>query len=98
MKPSGAGVSKFFSEGHISYYTTVRGPDILRNAIVSEYVTLYQINKFFVNILYCFFITDKMASRATFCLRSVVWIPWEVKPRPPAWRDTVASVKPTGTK
>jgi len=26
------------SEGHISYYTTVRGPDILRNVIVSGHV------------------------------------------------------------
>jgi len=30
-------------------YTKVRGPDILRNGIVSGYVTFYQIKKFFVN-------------------------------------------------
>jgi len=30
-------------EGHLRYYTTVRGPDILRNVIVSESVTFYQI-------------------------------------------------------
>jgi len=47
-----AGVSTFLSEGHISYYTTVRGLDILRNAIVSGYVTFCQINNFFVNILF----------------------------------------------
>jgi len=46
----------------MSYYTTVRGPDILRNVIVSGYVTFYQISKFFVNIY--FFIIDKMYSRA----------------------------------
>jgi len=28
----------------ISHYTTVGGPDILRNAIVLRYVTFYQIN------------------------------------------------------
>jgi len=30
----------------ISYYTTVRGSDILRNVIVSGYVTFFQIKKF----------------------------------------------------
>jgi len=35
-----------------SHYTTVRGPDILRNRIVSGYVTFYEINKFFVNALF----------------------------------------------
>ena len=43
------GPPNLLSEGHISYYTTVRGPDILRNVVVSEYVTFYQINKRFVN-------------------------------------------------
>jgi len=38
--------------GHISQYTAVRGPDISRNVIVSAYVAFYQINKFFVNILF----------------------------------------------
>jgi len=32
----------------MSYYTAVRGQDILRNVIVSGYATFYQINKFFV--------------------------------------------------
>jgi len=39
------GLQTFFSEGHISYSTTVRGPDILRNVIVSRYVAFHQINK-----------------------------------------------------
>jgi len=39
----------FLPESQISYYKAVREPDILRNLIVSEYVTLYQINKYFVN-------------------------------------------------
>jgi len=34
------------SEGHISYYTTVRGPDILRNVIISEYVAFYHLTNF----------------------------------------------------
>jgi len=38
----------FMSEGHRRYYTTVRGPDILRDAVVSGYATFYQINKLFV--------------------------------------------------
>jgi len=29
------GLQTFLSEGHISYYTTVRGPEILRTVIVS---------------------------------------------------------------
>jgi len=45
----------FLSGGHISYFTTVRGPDVLRNVIVSGYVTIYQINKFFVNKLFFHF-------------------------------------------
>jgi len=28
----------FLSKGHISYYTTVQGQDILQNEIISEYV------------------------------------------------------------
>jgi len=63
----------FMSEGHISYYTIVWGPDILRNVFVSVYVTFYQINTF---LLLCyFFIIDKIASRAGFGQRDVVWRP-----------------------
>ena len=45
----GTGSPTFLSEGHINYYTKVRGPKILRVGIVSGYVTFYQIKKFFVN-------------------------------------------------
>jgi len=40
------GLQTFSSEDHKSCYTTVRGPDILRNVIASGYVTFYQIKKF----------------------------------------------------
>jgi len=53
----------FLSEGHISCYTTVRGPDILHNVIASGYVTFHYNNKFFV-IIYYFFITNKMSYAA----------------------------------
>jgi len=43
----------------------VRGPDFLRNVIVSGKVAFHQINKFLVNDYY-FFIIDKMALRAAF--------------------------------
>jgi len=47
------GLQTFLSDGHINYYTTFGGPGILRNVIVSGYVTFCQIKRFFVNIL-CF--------------------------------------------
>jgi len=43
------GLQTFLSESH---YTTVRGPDILRHRIVSEYVTFYETNTFFENTLF----------------------------------------------
>ena len=48
-----ARISKLFvvRGSHISCYTTVRGPDTLRNAVVSGYVTFYKSNASFVNIL-----------------------------------------------
>jgi len=52
------GLQTFLYEGHISKYTTVRGPGILQNEIVLKYVAFYQINKIFVNIY--FFIFDTM--------------------------------------
>ena len=60
------GSLKFLSEGHINYYTTIRGPDILRNVIVSGYVRFYHIyrHKCFVNTVYYFSIIDKISSRA----------------------------------
>jgi len=45
------GFPNFLGEDHISYCTTVRGPDILRKVIFSGYATFYQINIFFANIL-----------------------------------------------
>jgi len=53
---------KLLKENHISYCRTVRGLEILRNVIFSGYITFYQINTFFVNIL--FFIIGKMCLRA----------------------------------
>jgi len=68
-------------ENHISCRTKVRGPDILRNVIVSRYFTFYQINKLsqiyqqaFVNIL-CFII-QKMFLLAAFGRQAIVWRPW----------------------
>ena len=54
---SGSGSPNFFvrSEGHISCYSTVRGPDILNNVTVLRYVTFYQVIKYFaiISSLYC---------------------------------------------
>jgi len=36
----------------MSCYTTVRGPDILRNVVVSGYATFYQVKKCFVKIMF----------------------------------------------
>ena len=44
------GLQTFLSDGHISYCTAVRGPDIVGNVIVSCYVTFYQINNIFVDV------------------------------------------------
>jgi len=43
------GSPSFLGEDHLSYCTTVRGPDILQlhDVIFWEYVTFYQINRFF---------------------------------------------------
>jgi len=48
----GPGLFKFLGEGQTSYCTTVREPDILHNVFFLGYVTFYQINTFFVNILF----------------------------------------------
>jgi len=65
------GLFKFLEEGHINYCTTVRESDILHNVIImwflSEYVTFYQINTFFVNIS-CFHYWQNV-----FC-RRVKWL------------------------
>ena len=46
------GSPNLFSEGHIRCYTTVRGPDTFCNVTVSRYGTFYQINRFFINMLF----------------------------------------------
>jgi len=60
--PKSKSLQTLLSEGHIIFYTTVLGRDILRNVIVSGYVTIYQANIFFVNML--FFVVDKATLRA----------------------------------
>ena len=57
-RPSGSAPGP---RGHISYYSTVRGLDILHNVIVSGNVTFCQINKFFFIL---FFVIGKMSSWA----------------------------------
>ena len=58
-----SGLPTFLQEAYIHQlirnYTTVRGPDILRNVIVSGYVIFYKINTFFMNVL-LFIIIDKV--------------------------------------
>jgi len=46
------GLFKFFGRDHISYCTTLRGPDTLPNVTFSGYATFYQSNTFFVNIFF----------------------------------------------
>ena len=59
------GFFKFFRGDYISYCTTVRGPDIMRNVIFG-YVTFYQIATFFLNIFF--------SSLAKCVLRRVKWL------------------------
>jgi len=47
-----SGLQTFLSEDHITYYTTFREQDILRNVIVSGYLAFYQITKCFVKTLF----------------------------------------------
>jgi len=67
------------SEGYISYYTTVLGQDILRNVIVSRYVTSYQIDNLFVNIFSLLKKwprgPDEMTAWVGFGPRAEVWRP-----------------------
>ena len=68
------GPQKCLSEGHMNYDTTIRGPNILRNVIISGYVIFYQINKCFVNLY--FFVIDKMSLRPVeMASQAVVWKP-----------------------
>jgi len=61
---TGRGLQTFLSEDHISCSTIVRGPDTLRNATVSGYVTLHQINKLFANILFFQYWENGFAGRS----------------------------------
>ena len=72
------GVSKHLSEGHINYYITVRGPDILRYVTVSGKVTLYQSNIFCKYIIFPLLTTwlrgpDEIISRAEIRPASRIW-------------------------
>jgi len=72
------GPQTFSAEGHTSYYTAVRRSDILRNVIVSGYVTFYQIKKLFIIfslLAKSFRGSDEMASRIGFGPQAVVWRP-----------------------
>jgi len=76
----GQGLQTFLSEGHISYYSKVRGLDIIViwNVSLSEWATLYQINMFFVIYIIFSLLTkclrrpDKMALRTGFGPRAAV--------------------------
>jgi len=68
-------LSVCLSEGHMSYYRTNRGADILGNVIVLGQITFYLINKLLVNIHLILFIIDKMSSRAAFGPWAEVWRP-----------------------
>ena len=72
------GLQTFLSKGHISYYRTFRGTDVLRNAVVLGCYIL-PINKilviFFHHLIKWLRGPDGMASRAAFVPRAVVWRP-----------------------
>ena len=63
----------FLSDGHISFYATVREPDIICNVSVLICVALCQTNKCVTNILRHFFIIDEMSSRAVLWWRPMVY-------------------------
>jgi len=69
------GLQTILSEGHMSYHTAVRGPDILRNVIVSVHVTFYQISKLFVNMLFFHYWQNIFAGRSleTLCYIINIW-------------------------
>jgi len=69
------GLRTFLSEGHISSYTTVRGPDIFRNVIVSGYVTFYQVKKFFREYINFSLLTKWLCGPDEMASRAVVWRP-----------------------
>jgi len=68
---------KCLGEDHISYCKTVRGSDILRNVIFSGHFPFYQINRFFVNIIFFHYCQNAlwpggMASQVRLGTRAVV--------------------------
>jgi len=40
LKQGVVAMIRFLPDGHVTYYAVVQGPDILRNVIVSGYVTI----------------------------------------------------------
>jgi len=60
----------FLGVNHISYCTTVRGTDILRNVIFSGYVPYYQINTFFVNISFFHYWKNVFCGRTKWLCRT----------------------------
>ena len=75
------GFQTLLFEDHISCCTTLWGPDILRNMIVSGYVKFYQINKCFINSLFVhygqmYLRPDEIASRAGYVCGAYSGYPW----------------------
>jgi len=87
----GPGLFKFFGRGHISYCTTVRGPDILCQVIFSGYVTFYQRNTFFVNTFFHYW-QNAFYGRAKWLRRSDLSCgPWCGEPWYRLWRGVVTA-------
>jgi len=69
------GSQKFLGEDHISYYKTVRGPDILRNAIFWGYLPNQHVFRkyiIFSLLAKCVLRPGGMTSQVGFCSRAVV--------------------------
>jgi len=64
------GSAIFFGEVRISCCTTVREPDILRNAIFSRYVIFYQFKTFLVNKLFFHYWQNAFCGRVKWLRRS----------------------------
>jgi len=60
------GLQTFLSEGHRSYFTTVRGPGMLHDVIVFGYM-LHSNNPTNFSKIYYFFIIEKMVSMEELC-------------------------------
>jgi len=68
----GQRLQTFLFVGHISYYSKVRGPEIIviRNVSVSGWATLYQINMFFVKYIIFHYWQNVFAD----------WVKWLCRP------------------